>query len=154
MSLSRIPAICRQGTAVSSARVSPGDPLYGLADYLNVANDRVLGLAVRKERLTASDRVALNRIDRRDRVEQVGCARPSQEDGIGIDTLTQKRAHAAIAEHIDMGAEQILEILPQTNEVDQAAPRSHLDQEVHVAPRVGLPTRDPGVRDPAWCRSS
>jgi len=41
-----------------------------------------------------------------------------------------------------MGAKEILEVLPQTNEVDQTAPRFHLDQEVHVAPRARLATRD------------
>ncbi len=48
------------------------DSLDGLTGDLDIANDRVLGLAVREECLAASDRVALDRVDRRDRVEQVG----------------------------------------------------------------------------------
>src|ERR1700728_863786 len=47
-------------------------------------------------------------------------------------------AHTAVAEHIDMGAEHVLQVLPQPHEVDQAAPRFHLDQEVHVARRIRL----------------
>src|SRR5665213_1856166 len=48
------------------------------------------------------------------------------------------RAHTAVAEHIDMGAEHVLQVLPEPDEVDQAATRFHLDQEVHVARRVRL----------------
>src|SRR5581483_8196585 len=48
------------------------DSLYGLADDLDIANDRVLSLAVRKERLAALCRVALDRVDCRDRMKQVG----------------------------------------------------------------------------------
>jgi hypothetical protein len=41
-----------------------------------------------------------------------------------------------------MGVEQIFEILPQADEVDQAAPRLHLDQKVNVAPGARLATSD------------
>src|ERR1700677_2698297 len=48
-------------------------------------------------------------------------------------------AHTAVAEHIDVGAEHVLQVLPQPHKVDQAPPRLHLNQEVHVAQRTRLP---------------
>jgi hypothetical protein len=43
------------------------------------------------------------------------------------------QAYAILAEHIDMRAQQVFEILPQPYEIEQAASRFHLDEEVNVA---------------------
>lgn len=49
------------------------------------------------------------------------------------------RAHAAVAEHVNMGAKHVLQVLPQAHEIDQAATRLHLDQQVNVARRIRVP---------------
>jgi hypothetical protein len=50
------------------------------------------------------------------------------------------RAQPAIAEHIDVAAEQVGEVLPEADEVQQASSRFHLDQKVNVAPAGHLPS--------------
>jgi hypothetical protein len=50
----------------------------------------------------------------------------SSPPGATIDPLVEVGAHATIAEHIDVDAEQILEILPQPHEIEQAPARFHL----------------------------
>lgn len=50
-------------------------------------------------------------------------------------------AHAAVAEHIDLSAKQILQVLPQADEIDQAATGFHLDQEINVARSIRVPSR-------------
>jgi hypothetical protein len=57
------------------------------------------------------------------------------------------RAQSAITEHIDVAAEQVGEVLPEPDEVQQASSRFHLDQKVDVAPAGHLPLAiDPNTR--------
>jgi hypothetical protein len=51
------------------------------------------------------------------------------------------RAHATIAEHINSSAEQVLQVLPQPDEVEQTATGLHLNQEVNVARGPGVSSR-------------
>jgi hypothetical protein len=65
-----------------------------------------------------------------------------QRDRLGKNPIAQMRAQPAIAEHIDVAAEQIGEVLPKPDEVQQASARFHLDQKVNVAPAGHLPSSD------------
>ena len=71
MSLSRIPAIWRPGIDSSWVRVSPTRTLDRLTENFDVADHRVLGLAVCKERVVAIFGVVEHRVDRVEGVEEV-----------------------------------------------------------------------------------
>jgi hypothetical protein len=52
------------------------------------------------------------------------------------------RTHAALAEHIDMNTKQILQVLPQAHQINQAASRFHLYEQVDIARLVQLASDD------------
>lgn len=59
---------------------------------------------------------------------------------------------AALAENVDVDAEQVLELLREGDQIQQATSILHLHEQVEVASLVTLPTRrgpeDPEVRRP------
>lgn len=48
------------------------------------------------------------------------------------------RTHAAIAQQIDMYAKQVFDVLPECNEIEQAATRLHLDKQIDIAHLPGF----------------
>jgi len=71
-----------------------------------------------------------------EQVDAIGLS--SQRDGFGIDPLANVTADAAVAEYVNADPEQVFEILPERNEVQEGAPGLHLDEQVHIAPGVSL----------------
>jgi hypothetical protein len=75
----------------------------------------------------------------RDRWRAAGIrVRPSQGDRVCVDALAQMRADAPVAEHLDVSAKQVFEILPEPDEVEQAAPWLHLHEQIYVAVRLSF----------------
>jgi hypothetical protein len=56
-----------------------------------------------------------------------------QRDGLGADALAKMRAHATIAEYVDMRALEVFEVLPQAHKIEQATAGFHLNEQVYIA---------------------
>src|SRR5579862_1919086 len=48
------------------------------------------------------------------------------------------RAHATIAEYVDIGAQQVFEVLLKSDEIKQITAGLHLDEQVNIAGRLSL----------------
>lgn len=47
------------------------------------------------------------------------------------------RRHAAIGDHIDLDAQELLELIAEVDEIEEAAARLHLDKQVDIS-RAGV----------------
>lgn len=68
--------------------------------------------------------------------------RLSQGNGLCEDALAHARVERGLGDHVDLGAEEVGEVHEEAAEVEQAAVRGEVDQEVDVTPGVGVATSD------------
>src|SRR5512133_3119225 len=63
-------------------------------------------------------------------------------DGLGENAVAQLALHGVAHDQIDAAAEDLLEAVLDAEEVEQAHGAVEVDQEIHIAVRSGLPSRD------------
>ena len=56
-----------------------------------------------------------------------------QRHSFGENPIAQVRTQTVLAEHVNFAAEQVAQCLPESDEIEQASPRFHLDQEIEIA---------------------
>jgi hypothetical protein len=123
------------------------DARGGLANDLELVGNPVLDELVVLESFAATDSVAVDALDGFEDVEEpLAIVAPLHRDRFAEHALADAGPQAASRDDVDWAAEQVRQVHDQAAEVQQAAARLQVDEEVSLAASASPRATEPNTR--------